>query len=45
MPVGKEKYGDLYVVIKIVVPKNLTERERELFEELSRVSKFNPRSN
>ena len=35
--------GDLYAVIKIVVPERLTKKERELFEELSRVSKFNPR--
>jgi len=44
MPSAKGRYGDLYVIIKIVVPKVLSERERELFEELSRVSSFNPRS-
>lgn len=44
MPATKGWFGDLYAVIKIMVPKNLSERERELFEELSRVSKFNPRS-
>jgi len=44
MPVTKGSHGDLYAVIKIVVPKKLSERERELFEELSQVSTFNPRS-
>jgi len=44
MPASKGAYGDLYAVIKIAVPKKLSERERELFEELSQVSTFNPRS-
>jgi curved DNA-binding protein len=35
--------GDLYAVIRIVVPASLSERERELYEELSRVSSFRPR--
>jgi len=35
--------GDLYAVLKIEVPRSLSERERELFEELSRVSSFRPR--
>jgi curved DNA-binding protein len=35
--------GDLYAVIKIVVPKRPTREERELFERLAQVSKFNPR--
>jgi len=35
--------GDLVVRVMIVVPKNPTSREKELFEELSRVSSFNPR--
>ncbi|MDD4801541.1 MAG: J domain-containing protein [Syntrophomonas sp.] len=44
MPYSKgTAYGDLYAVIKIVVPKIINERERELFKELSRVSNFNPR--
>lgn len=36
--------GDLYAEIKIVVPKQLTERERELFEELAEESEFSPGS-
>ena len=43
MPASKGWFGDLYAVIKIAVPKQLSERERELFEELSRVSEFTPR--
>jgi hypothetical protein len=30
-------------VVEIHVPKRLARRERELFEELASVSKFNPR--
>lgn len=36
--------GDFYVEVKIVVPKELSEAERELFTKLAEVSKFNPRS-
>jgi curved DNA-binding protein len=35
--------GDLYATVQVKVPKDLTSRERELFEELARTSKFNPR--
>ncbi|MEA2357121.1 MAG: curved DNA-binding protein [Solirubrobacteraceae bacterium] len=35
--------GDLYAVVKIMVPKRLTAEERELFERLAAVSKFDPR--
>jgi curved DNA-binding protein len=35
--------GDMFAVVKIVVPKDLTGKEKELFEELARQSKFNPR--
>jgi len=36
--------GDLYVKLKIVVPKQVSEEERRLHEELRRVSRFDPRS-
>jgi curved DNA-binding protein len=39
---GKQQ-GDLFATVKIVLPKSLGKRERELFEELSQVSKFDPR--
>jgi curved DNA-binding protein len=35
--------GDLYAVVTIAVPKRLTKKERELFERLASVSKFDPR--
>lgn len=43
MPNPKGSQGNLYAVVTIKVPKKLTERERELFEDLKRVSRFNPR--
>jgi curved DNA-binding protein len=35
--------GDLLAEIRIVVPEQLTERERELFEQLAKASPFRPR--
>ena len=35
--------GDLYAVVTIRVPRKLTKKERELFERLASVSKFDPR--
>jgi curved DNA-binding protein len=35
--------GDLYASVKIEVPKRLTKQERELYERLAEVSKFDPR--
>jgi curved DNA-binding protein len=37
------KHGDLYAIVKIVVPKKLDPKERRLFEELARTSPFQPR--
>ena len=36
--------GDQYVKLKTVVPKKLSKKEKELFEELSKLSKENPRA-
>jgi curved DNA-binding protein len=36
--------GNLYAVAQIKVPEKLTDEERRLFEELQKVSKFDPRS-
>ncbi|MCW2500876.1 MAG: chaperone DnaJ domain protein [Frankiales bacterium] len=44
MPNPRGKPGDLYAVVMIHVPKRLTKRERELFEQLAAESKFDPRS-
>jgi curved DNA-binding protein len=43
MPNPKGNDGDLYVVLSVAVPKKLSDRERELFEELQQASSFNPR--
>ncbi|RMF88337.1 MAG: J domain-containing protein [Nitrospinota bacterium] len=42
-PDGRGGAGDLYAEIKIVVPEQLSPRERELFEQLARVSRFKAR--
>jgi curved DNA-binding protein len=44
MATGHGKRGDLYAVVHIEVPATLTAPERELFEQLARVSRFNPRA-
>lgn len=40
---GKGSRGDLIVKVNIMVPKNLSQEEKSLFEKLSIVSSFNPR--
>jgi curved DNA-binding protein len=40
---GSKPAGDLYAVVTIHVPKKLEREERELYERLAAVSKFNPR--
>ncbi|HOV85015.1 MAG TPA: DnaJ C-terminal domain-containing protein [Syntrophobacteraceae bacterium] len=44
MPNSRGAPGDLYAVIHIMVPTKPSARERELFEELRKTSRFNPRS-
>lgn len=43
MPISRGRFGDLLVNIRIVVPKRLSARERYLFEELAKESRFDPR--
>jgi curved DNA-binding protein len=43
LPMRDGGRGDLFAVVKIVVPKTLSNRERELFTEMAGVSSFNPR--
>ena len=43
LPNPKGQPGDLYAEVRVMVPKKLGKRERELFEELAAVSDFNPR--
>ena len=40
---GKGGRGDLVAEVKIVIPKNMNEKEIELYKELSKISKFSPR--
>lgn len=40
---SKDTRGDLVAEIKIVVPKQLTDKEKEIYKQLSEVSNFNPR--
>lgn len=44
LPARKGPRGDLIVTLMIAVPKTLSARERELFEQLSRASTFHPRA-
>jgi curved DNA-binding protein len=44
LPIGKTgRQGDLYVVINIEVPQKITEKERQLWQQLASISDFNPR--
>lgn len=43
MPVATGRHGDLLVNVRIVVPEHLSAKERQLFEELAKESRFNPR--
>ncbi|MCF3960103.1 DnaJ C-terminal domain-containing protein [Streptomyces fuscigenes] len=43
MPNPRGADGDLYAELRVVVPPTLSDRERELFEELAAVSSFDPR--
>jgi curved DNA-binding protein len=43
LPTPKGGHGDLYCVLQIVTPTALSEREKQLYEELAKRSTFNPR--
>jgi curved DNA-binding protein len=43
MPIGVASHGDMLVTTRVVVPTRLTEKEKRLFEELARESRFQPR--
>jgi curved DNA-binding protein len=43
LPNPKGRAGDLFAEVRIVVPRTLTDKERSLFEELAKVSPFEPR--
>jgi curved DNA-binding protein len=43
LPTPKGGHGDLYCVLQIETPTALSEREKQLYAELSKLSTFNPR--
>ena len=44
LPIGRSgKSGDLYVEVNIELPEKVTDEQRKLWEELARISDFNPR--
>ena len=43
LPDPKGTAGDLYAIVQIVMPPELSERERELVKDLAAASTFNPR--
>ena len=45
LPKHNQEHGDLFAVTLIVVPTNLSDKERELFIALADTSTFNPREN
>ena len=45
LPKHNQEHGDLFAVTQIVVPTNLSDKERELFSALASASIFNPREN
>jgi curved DNA-binding protein len=43
LPQKKDQRGDMKVELKVVLPKELTDEERKLFEQLAEISDFKPR--
>jgi curved DNA-binding protein len=44
LPAREGDAGDLYVIARVQMPKELSAKEKELWEQLARESHFNPRS-
>ena len=42
--IDKERRGDLIAEVKIVVPKQISKEEKELYKKLGKISKFDPRT-
>ena len=45
LPKHNHEHGDMFAVMQIAVPTNLSDKERELFHALAGASTFNPREN
>ena len=41
---SKDTRGDLVAEVKIVVPRHLSQEEKNIYQKLSKISKFNPRA-
>ena len=41
---SKDTRGDLVAEVKVVVPKHLSKEEKDIYQKLSKISKFNPRA-
>lgn len=44
-PIGRERRGDQIVEVEIVIPTQLSDRERALYQELKQIETFAPREN
>ena len=42
--INKDERGNLVAEVKVVVPKHITEKEKKIYKELSKISNFNPRA-
>lgn len=42
--INKDERGDMVAEVKVVVPKHITEKEKKIYKELSKISNFNPRA-
>ena len=40
---GKGGRGEFIIKIKIMIPKNISDKELELYKQMKKISKFNPR--
>jgi len=45
LPLGTGTRGDLYAIVSIQVPSQLTSAQKLLWEQLATISTFNPRTN
>lgn len=44
LPREDKSRGDLYAIVRVLTPDSVTAQEKELWEQLARTSKFNPRN-
>lgn len=43
LPDKDNKRGDHYVIVKIEIPSQITQKEKQLYQDIANISKFNPR--